>query len=80
MNGKDGQPYKTRSGGVMRLESLINEVNEAVLEKMKDNPDISAEEAAKTSKVPMVIISIFLSLFPEVLQRIKVMTIIIKVR
>ena len=51
MNGKDGQPYKTRSGGVMRLESLINEVNEAVLEKMKDNPDISAEEAAKTSKV-----------------------------
>ncbi|MCQ2512485.1 MAG: arginine--tRNA ligase [Lachnospiraceae bacterium] len=51
MNGKDGQPYKTRSGGVMRLESLINEVNEAVLEKMKDNPDIDREEAEKTSKV-----------------------------
>ncbi len=51
MNGKDGQPYKTRSGGVMRLESLINEVNEAVFEKMKDNPEISEEEARKTSKV-----------------------------
>ncbi len=51
MNGKDGQPYKTRSGGVMRLESLINEVNEAVLEKMKDNPDIDREEAEKTSKI-----------------------------
>ena len=49
--GKDGQPYKTRSGGVMRLESLINEVNEAVLEKMKDNPDIDREEAEKTSKI-----------------------------
>lgn len=51
MNGKDGQPYKTRSGGVMRLESLINEVNDAVLEKMKDNPEISEEEAQKTSKI-----------------------------
>lgn len=51
MNGKDGQPYKTRSGGVMRLESLINEVNEAVLEKMKDNPDIDRKEAEETSKI-----------------------------
>ncbi len=51
MNGKDGQPYKTRSGGVMRLESLINEVNEAVFEKMKDNPEISEEEARNTSKI-----------------------------
>ncbi|MBO4835673.1 MAG: arginine--tRNA ligase [Lachnospiraceae bacterium] len=51
MNGKDGQPYKTRSGGVMRLESLINEVNDAVLEKMKDNPEISEEEAKATSKI-----------------------------
>lgn len=51
MNGKDGQPYKTRSGGVMRLESLINEVNEAVYEKMKDNPEISDEEAKATSKI-----------------------------
>ena len=36
MNGKDGKPFKTRSGGVMRLEDLIGEVNDAVREKMKD--------------------------------------------
>ncbi len=36
MNGKDGKPFKTRSGGVMRLEYLIEEVNDAVREKMKD--------------------------------------------
>ena len=28
MNGKDGKPFKTRDGGVMRLESLINDINE----------------------------------------------------
>lgn len=51
MNGKDGQPYKTREGGVMRLESLISEINEAVYEKMKDNPEIGTEEAKSTSKI-----------------------------
>lgn len=51
MNGKDGQPYKTREGGVMRLESLINEINDAVYEKMKDNPEIGEEEAKATSKI-----------------------------
>lgn len=39
MNGKDGKPFKTRSGGVMRLESLIAEVEEAVREKMKERYD-----------------------------------------
>ena len=28
MNGKDGKPFKTREGGVMRLESLIQEIND----------------------------------------------------
>lgn len=36
MNGKDGKPFKTRDGGVMRLEALIGEVNDAVREKMKE--------------------------------------------
>lgn len=27
MNGKDGKPFKTREGGVMRLERLIGEIN-----------------------------------------------------
>ena len=36
MNGKDGKPFKTRAGGVMRLEYLIAEINDAVREKMKE--------------------------------------------
>ena len=36
MNGKDGKPFKTRSGGVMRLEYLIAEVEAAVREKMRE--------------------------------------------
>lgn len=37
MNGKDGKPFKTRAGGILRLESLINMVNEAAMEKIKEN-------------------------------------------
>lgn len=36
MNGKDGKPFKTREGGVMRLENLIRSVNEEVAGKMAD--------------------------------------------
>ena len=36
MNGKDGKPFKTRTGGVMRLEYLISEVEDAVREKMRE--------------------------------------------
>ena len=36
MNGKDGKPFKTRSGGVMRLESLLSEIYDAVRDKMKE--------------------------------------------
>lgn len=33
VNGKDGKPFKTRSGGVMRLENLIAEVNQKYMKK-----------------------------------------------
>ena len=36
MNGKDGKPFKTRAGGVMRLETLISDVDDAVREKMRE--------------------------------------------
>ena len=36
MNGKDGKPFKTRDGGVLRLENLLNEVTEEVEKKMED--------------------------------------------
>lgn len=45
MNGKDGKPYKTREGGVMKLENLIKTVKNKVLEKLKENrPDVKEEE------------------------------------
>ncbi|MBQ7943339.1 MAG: arginine--tRNA ligase [Lachnospiraceae bacterium] len=51
MNGKDGKPFKTREGGVMRLENLIKEINEEILKKITDNREISEEEAAETAKI-----------------------------
>ncbi len=37
MNGKDGKPFKTRDGGVMRLETLINDINEQMYKKIVEN-------------------------------------------
>ena len=51
MNGKDGKPFKTRSGGVMRLEELISDTNEAVYQKIIENREISEEEARETAKI-----------------------------
>ena len=51
MNGTDGKPFKTRDGGVMRLEMLISDVSEKVYEKILENRDISEEEAREISKI-----------------------------
>ena len=56
MNGKDGKPFKTRQGGVMRLEHLISGINEEMFakiqenQKTKENLGISTEEAENTAK------------------------------
>ena len=51
MNGSDGKPFKTRAGGVMHLESLVQEINEKMYLKIKEsNPDMEEEEARKTAK------------------------------
>ncbi len=50
MNGKDGKPFKTRSGGVMRLESLIAEINEAVYQKIMENRSMEEEQAREVAK------------------------------
>ena len=36
MNGKDGKPFKTRDGGVLRLETLLSDVEKQVEDKMAD--------------------------------------------
>ena len=51
MNGKDGKPFKTREGGVMRLEKLINEINEEMYKKITDNREVEEEEARQTAKI-----------------------------
>lgn len=50
MNGKDGKPFKTRDGGVMRLEVLLREITEAVYQKICENRTVSEEEAMDTAK------------------------------
>ena len=51
MNGKDGKPFKTREGGVMRLETLISEINEEMYRKITDNREVPEAEARETAKV-----------------------------
>ena len=50
MNGKDGKPFKTREGGVMRLENLITEIQEEMYKKITDNRTVEEEEAKNTAK------------------------------
>ena len=50
MNGKDGKPFKTRDGGVLRLEQLLSDVESEVREKMADrdmDEDVLNDAAAK---------------------------------
>ena len=51
MNGADGKPFKTREGGVMRLENLILEINDEMFRKIKESRETSDEEAAATAQV-----------------------------
>lgn len=51
MNGKDGKPFKTRDGGVMRLENLIHDINEEMYRKITENRVTSEEEARKTAQI-----------------------------
>lgn len=51
MNGKDGKPFKTRDGGVMRLEHLIADINEAVFARIMENREISEGEAHEIAKM-----------------------------
>lgn len=51
MNGKDGRPFKTREGGVMRLEYLLSDINEEMLKKVKNSRPMAEEEAVDVAKV-----------------------------
>lgn len=51
MNGKDGKPFKTREGGVMRLEILIDDIRKEMYRKITENHETDPEEAKETSNI-----------------------------
>ena len=51
MNGKDGKPFKTREGGVMRLEHLIEDINEEMFHKIVENRSVKDKDARQTAQI-----------------------------
>lgn len=52
MLGKDGRPFKTRSGGTIKLSDLLDEAHERALTLVRDkNPDMSEEELQRLAEV-----------------------------
>ena len=51
MNGADGKPFKTREGGVMRLEVLIREMTDFVRAKVVENKVVAPEEVEETTRI-----------------------------
>ncbi len=54
MNGADGKPFKTRDGGVLRLETLISDMTDFVRAKVVENKIVPDDEVeATTQKIAM---------------------------
>ncbi len=51
MNGKDGKPFKTREGGVMRLETLISDIDQEMFRKIVENKSVKDRDAEETAKI-----------------------------
>ena len=51
MNGKDGKPFKTREGGVMRLENLIADIDEEMFHKIVENRSVKDQDAKETAEI-----------------------------
>ena len=49
MNGKDGKPFKTRDGGTLRLEQLINDMTDFVRGKVVENKIVGEDEVEETT-------------------------------
>lgn len=54
VNGKDGKPFKTRDGGVMRLETLIRETKDEMYQKIREGREMPEEEARKVADLVAV--------------------------
>ncbi len=54
MNGADGKPFKTRDGGVLRLEQLISDMTDFVRSKVVENKIVADSEVeATTAKIAL---------------------------
>ena len=54
MNGADGKPFKTRDGGVLRLEQLIKDMTDFVRAKVVENKIVDeCEVEATTAKIAL---------------------------
>lgn len=51
MNGSDGKPFKTRQGGVLRLEYLIRDIEDKVYERILENRTVEESEARNTARI-----------------------------
>ena len=51
VNGSDGTPFKTRDGGVMRLEFLLDDIEENMYKKITENHDADEAEAKRTAAI-----------------------------
>ena len=51
MNGKDGKPFKTREGGVMRLERLIADIDQEMYTKIVENRSVRDKDATETAQI-----------------------------
>ncbi len=51
VNGSDGHAFKTREGGVMRLERLISEINEKTFERITESREMPEEEARNIAAI-----------------------------
>ena len=66
MNGKDGKPFKTRDGGVMKLDSLLNEIKDETSKYVKDNEVMSEEEQKDVANKVAVAALKYADLLPNV--------------
>ncbi len=54
MNGSDGKPFKTRDGGVMRLETLLTDMTQFVRAKVVENRVVDEQDVeATTAKITL---------------------------
>ena len=57
INGADGHPFKTRDGGVPRLEFMVKEIEDKMYERLRENEEsrggevLPEEEARRTAKM-----------------------------